>query len=257
MIRCRQFELAASQPQNLPRAHRLFMYRFNYEYLPAEGKPVFACIVPAKWRQKNLPTMGGEIVYVGQQDRMNACTDYVFEFFDETLTESLPRTICLDIHHRKTISDNAPLASYSKLFATPARVQCATFNDSDESNDWCFEVVLLNHFFGSHALSALMGNIYLDFHDVLAVMSLSHEFTFEFGIGKTPQDILPGIIERLGVNDAKSAFAMLFCKSGTARLAHLDEIVGAISRLGDDVASAISDAAVDDDRMLISILIGR
>lgn len=233
------------------------MYRFDYEYLPTEGEPAFTCIVPAEWLQKNLPTMGGEIVYVSQQDRMNACTNYVFEFSDGILAEGLPRTICLDIHHREAISSNASLANYSKLFAAPVRIQCAAIKDSDESNDWCFEVVLLNHFFGSHALSALVGNIYLDFDDILAIMSLSHEFILEFGIGKTPQDILPSIIERLGANDAKSAFAMFYCKYGTARLAHLDEIMGVISQLGDDVTLIISDAAVDDDRMLISMLVGR
>lgn len=233
------------------------MYQFNYQDLCPEDEPTFTCIVPAEWLQKNLPTMGGVVVYVDQRGQMNAYTDYVFEFSDEVQTDSSSRTICLDIHHRKATNGNNLSASHSRLFATPAKIHCTTIEEGDASNDWCVEVVLLNHFYGCNASSAITGASYLDFADIITVMSKSSEFFFGFGIGESPQDILPGILERLGTSEAKCAFGMLFGKSGAVRLAHLREMGDWLSSLGSDPLALISDAAVDADKMLLSVLVGR
>lgn len=233
------------------------MYQFNYQFLYPECGPIFTCIVPAEWLQKSLPTMGGVVVYVDQRGQMNAYTDYVFEFSDEVQKDSSLRTICLDIHCRKTTNGNNLSASHSRLFATPAKIHCATIEEGNASNDWCVEVVLLNHFHGCNASSAITGASYLDFDDIITVMSMSSEFVFEFGIGDTPQDILPGILERLGTSEAKCAFGMLFGKSGAVRLTHLDEMVNGLSSIEGDPLTIISDVGVDADKMLISVLVGR
>jgi len=91
----------------------------------------------------------------------------------------------------------------------------------------------------------------------IAAMSKSSEFVLEFGVGKLPQDILPGILERLDAKQAKSVFGMLFNKTETMRLAYLDELIDGVLLLTGDPLTIVSDAAVIDDRMLISILVGR
>ena len=239
------------------------MYQFNYQHLRpyqdlhSNDGPIFSCIVPTEWLQKNLPTMGGDVVYSDRHGQMDGYTNYVFEFSDEAPTECRPRAICLNIHRREAASDNNSSPSYHKLFAVPARIHCSTIKDCDANDNWCFEVVLLNHFFGTCALSASLGNIYLDFDDVIAAMSESSEFVLEFGVGKLPQDILPGILERLDAKQAKSVFGMLFNKTETMRLAYLDELIDGVSLPTGDPLTIVSDAAVIDDRMLISILVGR
>jgi hypothetical protein len=85
----------------------------------------------------------------------------VFEF-SEQLQKDLSRTIYLDIYHRNATEDN-PSVGHTKIFAVPAKIHCCAIEDHDINDDWCIEVVLLNHFFGWNALSASTGNVYFDF----------------------------------------------------------------------------------------------
>lgn len=229
------------------------MYQFNYQNLVPEDKPIFSCIVPTNWLSRKLPTMGGDVVYVDKQSPIETLTDCVFEF-SEQLQKGLSRTIYLDIYHRNATEDNLSV-EHTKIFAAPAIIHCCAIEDHDVNDDWCNEVLLLNHFFGWNALTASVGNVYLDFADLISVMSKSSEFVFEFGIGETPTDILPGILDRLASIKAKCLFAMIFCKQQMMRLAYIREVSGALD--SDDALLLLSDVAVDQEKMLISVLVGR
>jgi len=230
------------------------MYKFNYQFLVPGDDPFFTCIVPTEWLSKNLPTMGGDVAYVSPQSQQEIRTDYIFEV-SEGDAASQSRTIILEIHHKEWTAETGQAATHTRLLAEPVTIHCRAIGDSEVNNDWCVEVLLLNHFFGSCALSASMGNHYLDYADVYTVMQMSPEFDFEFGIGAMPADILPGILERVMPTGYKSAFLMLSGKSGKVGLAHLDELAQAFD--SDEASLLFSDVAVDQDKMLISVLLGR
>lgn len=230
------------------------MYQFNYQNLAPEDKPLlFTCIVPSDWLLKNLPTMGGDVTYVDKCDKMDVYTDYVFEFTDAESIDKSSRTICMSLHHLKSEKGSRMPVSHTNLFEMPAKIHCRAIEDHDANNDWCIEVVLLNHFFGWLALSASMGNVYFDFTFLPPFLSESSEFNFEFGIGDVPGNILPGIIERLSPREAKFAFVMMFCKP-PKRLSYFREAMNAF-----DIADVLlfSDVAVNHDKTLISALVGR
>lgn len=224
------------------------MYQFNYQYLIPEDKPFVTCIVPTGWLSKNLPTMGGSVTYADKRESISTCTYYVFEFTEKVQTSESFRSIGLNIDTMKNG------VSYAKLFEKPANIHCHAIEARDANNDWCIEVLLLNHCFGSHALSASMHNTYLDYGDVLTMMQMSSEFSFEFGIGNTPAEIHPGLLNHLPASRAKCSFVMLFCKQQMMRLAYIDETVEAFD--SDDSMILITDVAVDQDKMLISALVG-
>lgn len=228
-------------------------YKFKYQNLDSEEVPGIICIVPQAWLAKSLPVMGGAIAYVDTLDLNDTDAGCVFDF-SEGISAGQTRTIVLDIHHRKWEMGTGRASSLSKLCDAPVKIHCRALEDNDVNKDWCVEVVLLNHFFGSHAYSATMGNIYLDFGDVFIVMQSSSEFKFEFGIGDNPEDIISGILERVMPGVWKSVFLVMFGRSGEVRIADLDTAVAAFDF--DDTMRLISDVAVDQDKMLISVLLG-
>ncbi len=191
------------------------MYKLNYQFLFPSEAPIFTCIVPTAWLSKNLPTMGGDVVYVDSQSSQEIRTDYVFLFSEGGIAEQ-SRTIILDIHHKKWTAETGQTAIHSRLLAAPVKIHCRAIGDREINNDWCVEVLLLNHFFGSCALSALMGNQYLSYSDVFDVMQMSSEFEFEFGIGEKPSDILPEILERAMPAQYKSVFFNAVCPKWNA-----------------------------------------
>lgn len=234
------------------------MYQFNYQHLIPEGKPFVTCIVPTDWLSRNLPTMGGSVTYADKRDPMSTYTHYVFEFTDLAQTGEPHRTICLDIHCLKAKKSGQMPVNYTKLFDIPVQIHCRAIDDHDANNDWCIEVVLLNHFFGSHALSASMNNIYLDYADIETVMQMSSDFNFDFEVGDKPFDILYSIKERLSTREFSSIFGMMFCNERQMKLAHIVEATKAMAEYdSEDFRLIFSDVAVDQDKTLISLLIGR
>ena len=229
------------------------MYKFNYQFLVPGDDQFFTCIVPTGWLSKNLPTMGGNVAYVDQQSQQEIVADTIFEFSDGVVSER-SRTIILEIHHKEWTAETGQAAIHSRLLAAPVKIHCRAIGDRELNNDWCVEVLLLNHFFGSCALSALMGNQYLSYSDVFDVMQMSSEFEFEFGIGEKPSDIFPEILERAMPAQYKSVFLMLCAKSGM-RLADFEDAFGTFDSF--ETTMLISDVAVDQDKMLISVLLGR
>jgi len=230
------------------------MYQFNYQFLDPGEVPIFTCIVPTAWLSKNLPIMGGDVAYIDQQSSQEILTDYIFLFSDGVVAEGT-QTIMLDIHHKKWTAGIGHAATHSKLLDAPVTIHCRTIEEHAVNRDWCVEVILLNHFFGSCALSASMGNNYLDYGDVFTVIQMSSVFDFEFGRGDSPTDIIPTIQQCVQPTRYKSVFLMLCGKSGKVRMAHLDEAVKALDY--NEATTLITDVAVDQDKMLISVLLGR
>lgn len=231
------------------------MYKFNYQFLASAEAPIFTCIVPTEWLAKNLPIMGGDVAYVDSLNQQTMLTDYIFEF-SEVDAEKQYRTIILNVRHKKWAAESGRANIHTNLLAAPVTIHCRVGVEREENADVGCVELLLNHLFGSCALSASVGNQYLDFADVFTVLQMSSEFDFEFGIGDTPTDIIPGILQRVtlaGYN--KSVFLMLFGRAGKVRVTHLDEAMQVFS--SDDVTLLMSDVAVDQDKMLLSVLIGR
>ena len=229
------------------------MYQFNYQTLLPEDKPIITCIVPQEWLSKDLPTMGGVVMYVDKSVHIMASSEFVFEFSEVCTIEKSIRTVNLDILEANNKKFKA--IGYKKLLDAPATIRCRAIEGQDANNDWCIEIVLLNHLFGSFALTASFGNVYLDFADLLAVLSMSSEYDFEFGIGETPQVILPGILERMDYRKKKCSFGMMFGRGSKIWISHLKEMIRELHSLEGVVI--VTDIAVDQELMLISVLAGR
>lgn len=223
------------------------MYKFDYWQLLPEEKPLFTCVVPAEWLSKSLPTMGGCVDYVDKLDRLTSCAPVVYEFSDAEPKDESSRTLCLSI-----------LSDGRKLFAKPATIHCPQFAERDGDDDWCVEVALLNHFFAFNAPSASMGNVYLDYADFEALMQKSSDFEFKYAIGETPADILPGIMDSHARRSAKGIFGMMFCKPENMRLAYFNHAIEVMSGFdAEDGLLLFGDVGVDQEKMLISMLVGR
>lgn len=227
------------------------MYQFNYQGIIPADKPLITCVVPAGWRAKNLPTMGGKVAYVDKTGSMERCADYVFEF-SELSQASSQRTICLDIHHRD-MRDDSSSSAHVRIWKAPAKIYCRHIDVNDANNDWCIEVLLLNHFFGSCALT---GAAPLDLSDIKVTVGFSNEFNFEFGIGETLSDALSDIPEHAAFMDASSAFIMMFCRAEKMRVDSCYQTMDSVMAFYSNATCIFGDVDVDQDKMLISVLVG-
>lgn len=213
------------------------MYQYLYQDLLPEGAPLFSCIVPVEWLKKKLPTMGGCVNYAANREQLSVCAGHVYSFFDVKSTDKLTRIVSLEIHDQGV-----------KKFDIPAKIYCPNFEE--ENDEWCTEIVLLNHFFG-FCIPAVN---YLDYSDVLAQLVMSSEFDFRYGIGDAPSDIFPGILPV----DAKSAFGVIFCNREKMKFSYLDDSVEAMEQAcTEDGRALITDVGVNQGQMLISVLYGR
>lgn len=221
------------------------MYQYKYQGLQPAETPFFTCVVPAKWLQKKLPTMGGCVGYVGNREPLDVLAKdvLVYRFTDAASTTQSSRIVPVEL-----------LSDGKKLLDKPAKIHCQAIEVGSESDEWCVEVLLLNHFFGNCALTALFGNISLDHADIVTMLEMSSEFDFKYGVGETPSDILPTIL----IRDAKSCFGEIFCNQNKMRSAYLRELSTAMNQsCAEDGLSMATDIAVDQEQMLISVLSGR
>ncbi len=222
------------------------MYKFNYQSLPFQSKTDVICIVPDDWLLKKLPNFGGWINYVNGQEQMDSVGLFVFVYCDAPVSDGLSRTIYLDV-----------FSNGKKLFDKPATIHCCNIDEQDRDAEWCIEVLLLNHFFGCNELTRGAGNISLDIWDVINMMLTSSNYQFKFGIGDTPLDIIPEIFDPSACHDVKCAFAVLFCDNQKMRFNYLDEVINPLSAMdSEDAFVLFSDVAIEQDKMLVSILTG-
>lgn len=228
------------------------MCQFNYQFLDPEVTPFITCVVPSTWLSENLPTMGGGVIYVDQLSQ-EVHTHYIFEFSEVASLKGL-RTIILDIRHKKWKLISRSYGDHKKLSDSPIKIYSSNAGEKDGDID-SFINVLLNHLVGSLAMSAITGSQYLDFADVDTVFQMSSEFDFVFGLGDQPSDILPAMFERTLPSKHKCAFLKLFARQGNLRVSHLNDAIGAFDPTESMIL--VSDVAVDQDKMLISALLGR
>lgn len=229
------------------------MYQFNYHQCSDEDRTT--CIVPARWLEKPLPTMGGAIVYTdNNQKKMLA--GRVFEFFELEL-DGLVSTVSLETYYLKENADQQMPPTRDNYIDKPVKIHYRAADNHEAETDFSMEVVLLNHFFGAWNAESSWGNYFFDYADLMNMLPMSSEFIFEFGIGDTPADILPGIFERLSYNEAKCAFLMLYSDCQRFRLAYIDDTINAFSTSFEGAKLLFGNAAVNQDKMLISALVGR
>lgn len=232
-------------------------YRFDYEQCLRDAFPddptfTTTCIVPSAWLKMALPTFGGSVVYTDKTDKSDL-SGLVFEFA-EMETDDLARTVSLQIYTLEDLPVQGRLVEPEAYFAHPVKIHCRDFVVAD--NDWCIQIVLVNHFLGPlHAVSS-WGNCFFDFFDLCQVLKGSSEFIFEFGIGRMPVEIVPDILERAACSDAGDVFLMFYCNQDLFRLAYLDEIMGSVQAIFETSTVIFGNAAVKQDRMLISALVG-
>jgi hypothetical protein len=227
------------------------MYQFKYQttnpydFYPPE-ELIFTCIVPDNWLSKDLPTVGVCVNYTAKREQLVSCGSVVFEFSDVTSTDETARTIRLDI-----------LQDGVKCFQKPIEIHCPKVAPSELGDECCIEVLLLNHLFGCNAISAWVA---VDFADFIGIMEKSSTYYFQYGIGKTPSDILPDILEPAANRDVKCEFVMMFCDNQKMRLEYLREIMDAMSSSSTDESidslGLVCAVGVEQDEMLISVLVG-
>lgn len=227
------------------------MYQFNYHQCSDETTTT--CIVPAKWLEKPLPAMGGAIVYVDNSQK-KMLSGHVFEFTDLEPDGSVC-TVSLEIYYLKENAGKQMPATRENRIDVPVQIH---YRASDKHDTGCdIEVVLLSHFFGAFNAESSWGNYFVDYADLVSMLSMSTDFVLEFGIGETPADILPGIFKRLSCSEAKCAFLMLYNDYQRFRLAYVDDMMKAFATSFVDANLLFGNAAVDQDKLLISALVGR
>lgn len=221
------------------------MYEFNYKHTMPGGATI-TCIVPAAWLALPLPTLGGQVNYIDNQTALSNLPDFLFEFCEETGAQSR-EAVLLTIYQYPPNEDSG----YISLTDHATRITFAPeLSFSDTSPGQC-EVYLLNHLFGSLALSASLGNICLDVGEVVRWVAESHELRYSFGTGDSPDEILPQLQGQFPDDGADRTFAMLFCREEVMRLEYLARLAKRFTRGG---PSFLADAAVTAERMLISTM---
>jgi len=199
--------------------------------------------------------MGGAVVYV-DNSRKKMLMGRVFEF-SELEPDGLVRTISLEIYSLEGNTDKRMPPTRDNRIDMPVQIHLRAAANHEADTDCAMEVVLLNHLFGAWNAESSWGNYFFDYADLINMLSMSSEFIFEFGIGETPADILPGIFEGLSCSDAKCAFLMLYSDYHRFRLAYADDMMKAFSSFFAGAELLFGNAAVDQDKMLISALVGR
>lgn len=220
------------------------MYEFNYKHIMPGGATV-TCSVPSAWLALPLPTFGGQINYIDSEGALCSLPDFIFQFSEEPGTQPL-QSVLLTIYQYPPNEDSA----YILVADHSTRITFVPNVPSDPGQVQR-EVCLLNHIFGSLALSASLGNIYLDFGEVVRWIAESRELSYTFGIGSTPEEIFPQLHGQLPDDGRDRTFAMLFCQEETMQLEYLAKLAKRFTRGG---TSIMADAAVTAERMLISVM---
>lgn len=208
---------------------------FNYQHIIPGGATV-TCIVPSAWLALPLPTFGGLVNYIDHHSPLCSEPDFVFEFCEGS------EAVILTVYQQPQSMDSG----YISIFDYSTQISFEV--DEHRARR---EVLLLNHIFGSLALSASMGNIYLDFGEVARWIAGCRELKLAFGIGSTPEDIFPQLRGYFPDEGSACTFAMLFCREDTMRLDYLSMVSKRFTRGG---PSLLSDAAINTGQMLISVL---
>lgn len=216
------------------------MYQFKYQAInPFDFYPpielTFTCIVPANWLSLDLPTMSGCVNYTDCLANIAPCGVVVFEFCEQGSSDEMLRIFSLDIVH-----------DGEKFFETPIVIHVPNSVQS--------EVLMLNHLFGFNAISAWVA---VDFSDLKTLLKASSTYYLSYGVGKSPAEILPNILQPVADGDVKSKFLMIFGDNKNMRLEYLDKAMDAMtSSSTDECLGMVCAAGVEQDEMLISILVG-
>ncbi|MDD4930191.1 MAG: hypothetical protein PHP85_13065 [Gallionella sp.] len=223
-------------------------YQFNYQKLVQLDTPHVTCLVPSDWLSKNLPTMGGAVIYLDERRNEDAITDYLFEFSEYPQEQSL-RIIHMKIYTKKLLGSNSD-AGYTGLPDLSIKIHCQIADDA--GSDWHSEVILLNHLFCLYALSAFKNYFYIGIYELVTFLTGYAELSFKFGIGDSPAQILSGMTDETMLRDSILAFVVIFSNENM-RITYLEEL--AVLK-GEETFLIITDALVNQDRMAISLLTG-
>lgn len=225
------------------------MYKFNYQYLFHEGKPIFTCIVPEDWLALDLPIFGGDVIYLDKRVKAETITDFTFEFSEMPDALSSGRTFTLKVDIQRPLLAEPTLGDYRELFNKTIRIryQCGANKSTNENVP--AEIALLNHWLCGCADSAYTGVSFLDFGDLLVWLSRQSELIFDFETGSEPKVMIQNILERLGDARLASSYSNIFGKDVSMLLAHLEMVAEKLR------CSLVYAPAVDQDEPLISTLI--
>lgn len=252
-----------------------FPYRFDYV---SSMKTLYGCmsittcIVPTRWLGMALPTFDGSVVYTDRIDRaeMDRLTYMVFRF-TELDFDSVIHTITLDICHLEEGTDKQPLFC-GDYFDAPITIHPRVIEFTDAN--WCIEVVLLNHLLAPWNSASVYEFCYYNIDDLLSALSVCTDFVFEFGIGNTPEDIIPPVLERLAGCEPQCITLTMFannqsiCEHSVTLPYCTDMIVSKFSNFawdsyGEDqevpeyaALPVFGDVGVKHEKMLISVLVG-
>jgi hypothetical protein len=225
------------------------MRTIKYQHLLKTDSPFVVCLVPADWLTNNLPTMGGAVFYVDSRESVQVHADCIFEFSRVENDDPTIHSIYLDVRRA-----NANQLGYTQVLAQPIEIRCHNQSEADSNQYGRAVVHLLNHFFGSQALSATLNNIYLDIEDVIELLKISQQYDFAYAVGSEPKNIIPNIRNQINNTQPKCIFAMLYCDEKRMQMQYLDDMHDELS--DSDSYYLASDVAIESDQMLISVLSG-
>lgn len=225
------------------------MYKFNYQYLLHEGKPIFTCIVPGGWLLLDLPIFGGDVIYLDKRVKAEMITDFTFEFSEIPDALSSGRTFTLKVDIHRPLLAEPTLGDYRELLNKIIRIryQCGANKSTNENLP--VEIVLLNHWLCGCAGSAYTGVSFLDFGDLLVWLSRQSELILDFETGSDPKVMIQNILDRLGDTRIASSYSNIFGKDVNMYLAHLEIVAEKLC------CSLVYAPAVDQEGFLISTLI--
>ncbi len=252
-----------------------FPYRFDYVSSMQTlygGMSITTCIVPTRWLDMALPTFDGSVVYTDKINRaeMDRQTDMVFRF-TELDFDSVIHKITLDICHLEEGTDEEPLFR-GDYFDAPITIHPRVIEFTDAN--WCIEVVLLNHLLAPWNATSVYEFCYYNIDDFLSALSVCTDFVFEFGIGNTPEDIIPPVLERLDGCEPQCITLTMFannqsiCEHSVTLTYCTDMIVSKFSNFAWDsygvdqevpeyaALPVFGDVGVKHEKMLISVLVG-
>ena len=230
-----------------------FNYRSCYQDEKCYGDGVLTtCIVPTRWLSMKLPTFAGGVVYTDNTDK-TGLNCLVFEFA-ELEFNGLSRVISLQIYDLHKLDYHGNPKEPVTYLAAPVKIHCRAFGFFEAN--WCIEVVLLNHFFSALNAESCCGDYCFDYADFFDVITASDEFLFEFGIGETPAEIMPDILQFFAGCKVSNVFVVLYCDTHLFRLAFADEIKQSLQSAFDESLVILGCAGVEQNKMLISALVG-
>lgn len=208
------------------------------------------CIVPVSWMEKSLPALGNCVVYTDNVQK-DALRGLIFQFIEPEF-EDASNTIYLQMYSQNEVANTTSL-EISNYFNAPVKIHFRSLDGRGEASNLCAEGVLLNHLLAPWNTPGIIG---FDQADIVHALGMHSEFILEFGMGKTPKDIVPSILKRVACRDVDVAILVVSGDSNHSWLTHINEMMELFEGEYDDALLIVGHVPMIQDKIMISALVG-